>query len=114
MSLTRKIAPTSTPETFAQQLATRTNFGAGENLTGAPGTVEDAGRLEEGYHAQLADAVYVVVSYGTPIAWEMPTGTWVVPDRSYGTGQAKGTVTRHQNIIRQALSELNIKPTDGI
>jgi hypothetical protein len=41
--------------------------------------------------------VYVVWSYGTPIAW-FYGGVWSVPDVKYSV-----TTSRHQNIVRAAL-----------
>lgn len=46
------------------------------------------------YHESIKDAVYVVISYGTPIAWVRPDGTKVLPDIGYSatTGQHQYTV----------------------
>lgn len=44
-----------------------------------------------------SDALYLVRSYGTPIAWAAPGEPLTVPDVRYSV-----TTTRHQNIARRA------------
>lgn len=63
--------------------------------SGRNGPARDMGHLPVKYHASVREAVYVVYSYGTPIAWvlEVQHGTspytYAVPDVSYSptTGQ---------------------------
>jgi len=61
------------------------------------------GKLPEEYRkaadSRLVD--YVVMSYGTPIAWHMASGNagwWVMPDTRYSV-----TTSRHQGIVRRAV-----------
>jgi len=58
------------------------------------------GHLPEKYRADVESAVYVVISYDTPIAWVRPDGTKVVPDIGYSptTGQHQYTVKAAWNI----------------
>jgi hypothetical protein len=49
------------------------------------------------YHESIKDAVYVVISYGTPIAWVRPDGTKVLPDIGYSA-----TTGQHQYIVKDA------------
>lgn len=46
--------------------------------------------------------VYVVLSYGTPIAWVTSDRVVVIPDATYST-----TTTKHQNMVREALGASN-------
>lgn len=49
------------------------------------------------YHESIKDAVYVVISYGTPIGWIRPDGTKVVPDVGYSN-----TTSQHQYTVLNA------------
>lgn len=49
------------------------------------------------YHESIKDAVYVVISYGTPIGWILPDGTKVLPDVGYSP-----TTAQHQYVIKDA------------
>jgi hypothetical protein len=63
------------------------------------------GRLHPSLRGSLAQADYVVYSYGTPIAWHLRADyaaeaghTWVVPAVKYSV-----TTSAHQNKIRTCL-----------
>lgn len=63
-----------------------------------------AGRLNAEEYAKLVEAsangkfVYVVYSYGTPIAWCTPEG-WYVVEQKFST-----TTSKHTNYVRRAIS----------
>jgi hypothetical protein len=42
--------------------------------------------------------MFAIWSYGTPVAWVVDRGTWIVPDERYSA-----TTSRHQSKIRYAL-----------
>jgi len=48
------------------------------------------------------DKVFVVFSYGTPIAWKPEGGTWYVTDVKYSP-----STTHHTNLVRNAISLAN-------
>lgn len=56
--------------------------------------------LEWARRLRADDPVYVVFSYGTPIAWWSSAG-WVVPAELYSV-----TTLRHQNVVRGALEQV--------
>lgn len=78
---------------------------------------DGVGRLDDKYRVSVAEADYVIYSYATPIAWHTPReveeggvhvgGWWVFPEESYSA-----TTTRHQGIVRVALSLATILPYD--
>jgi len=76
----------------------REPFNAG-NLTGFSGLV-GSGYLPSELRDlfTLDQPTYVVMSYGTPIAWWSPTGGWRVPNVTYSV-----TTTSHQSTVRRAL-----------
>ena len=62
------------------------------------------GRLDEEEKAKLVEAfqskfVYVVYSYGTPIAWR-GTGDWYVVEQKFSV-----TTSKQQNYVRRAVAE---------
>ena len=64
-----------------------------------------AGRLNAEEYAKLIDAsangkfVYVVYSYGTPIAWRT-NEAWYVVEQKFSV-----TTSKHQNLTRRAIAE---------
>lgn len=64
------------------------------------------GRLNREEYALLEQAtqgtewVYVVFSYGTPIAWHIDGGEWYVVDQKFSV-----TTSKHQNATRRAIAE---------
>jgi hypothetical protein len=48
--------------------------------------------------ARNGHAMFAIWSYGTPVAWVVDRGTWIVPDERYSA-----TTSRHQSKIRYAL-----------
>jgi hypothetical protein len=66
----------------------------------------DAGRLNAEEYAKLNEAthgeewVYVVFSYGTPIAWRIDGGEWYVVSQKFSP-----TTSKHQNLTRRAIAE---------
>ncbi|HYJ33758.1 MAG TPA: hypothetical protein VE326_11110 [Candidatus Binatia bacterium] len=55
----------------------------------------------EGRNAAPHAPMYVVFSYGTPIAWVTIAGSVVIPDVRYSA-----TTSRHQKLAREALSTI--------
>lgn len=84
-------------------------------------TYRDMGQLPYSYKRDyiINDPDYVIWSYETPIAWHAtrhldrdidhyrPADYWVIPDVYYST-----TTTRHQNIVRVALSLADVRDRD--
>lgn len=74
--------------------------------SGKNGPARDMGHLPVKFHASVREAVYVVYSYDTPIAWvlEVQHGTspytYVVPDVSYSP-----TTGQHQYACLEAWAE---------
>lgn len=66
----------------------------------------DAGRLNAEEYAKLNEAthgeewVYVVFSYGTPIAWRIDGGEWYVVAQKFSV-----TTSKHQGLVRRAVAE---------
>jgi hypothetical protein len=66
----------------------------------------DSGRLNPEEFALLKQAtagtewVYVVFSYGTPIAWHIDGGDWYVVEQKFSV-----TTSKHQNATRRAIAE---------
>ena len=66
----------------------------------------DAGRLNAEEYAKLNEAthgeewVYVVFSYGTPIAWRIDGGEWYVVSQKFTV-----TTSKHQNLVRRAIAD---------
>jgi hypothetical protein len=78
----------------------------GSSIQGGPTTPVHAamimtGRLPNEWRHRLIDdaPVYVVWSYGTPIAWVTSAGTPVVPDVKYST-----TTSAHQSLAAEGLT----------
>jgi hypothetical protein len=69
------------------------------SMRGVEGVPGDLGRLpyedRQAFNAQRDEIVYTVMSYATPIAWELEDGTVIIPDTSYSV-----TTSRHQGIVR--------------
>lgn len=90
---------------YAAYLRERRPFKTGGALfaerRGAGGPAGYVGRLPERWRQSLEQAVYVVYSYGTPIAWVDTSGRWTQPDVHYSV-----TTTRHQSKIATAISTL--------
>jgi hypothetical protein len=62
------------------------------------GRLDDVESFYEATH-NSGGPVYVVYSYGTPIAWHIyATDEWVVPAEKYST-----TTSKHQGLVRRAL-----------
>jgi hypothetical protein len=65
----------------------------------------NAGRLDREEYAKLIEAtarpewVYVIYSYGTPIAWRTAEG-WYVVSQKFSV-----TTSKHQNLTRRAVAE---------
>ena len=105
----RKISTRDT-ERIAKAIANRERFDTYGALSGAPVTVGSAsrlGRLPDEHRSLWRQGVilannghrlYAVWSYGTPIAWVVDHGAWIVPDESYSV-----TTSRHQSRIAHAL-----------
>jgi len=64
------------------------------------------GRLDNEEIARLIDAFdsgnggYVVMSYGTPIAWHTEGNGWYVVEQKFSV-----TTSKHQNYVRRAVAE---------
>jgi hypothetical protein len=58
-----------------------------------------------GLDAQAEQIDFIVYSYGTPIAWHLIGGEWIVPAVNYSA-----TSGRHQSQVRYALSNLGQRP----
>ena len=65
----------------------------------------DAGRLNAEEYAKLNEAthgeewVYVVFSYGTPIAWRIDGGDWYTVSQKFSV-----TTSKHQNLTKRAIA----------
>ena len=73
----------------------------------------DAGRLPEPWRTMFiqqnnvgAKVAYVISSYATPIAWQLTTGQWIVPNVRYSP-----TTDKHQALVRRVLHRLGIDTT---
>lgn len=79
------------------------------NFRGVPWEVGYLGSLpgawRRAYEATQASITYTVMSYRTPIAW-YAEGRWVIPDVKYSQ-----TTTRHQNLVREAISVWQTSPS---
>lgn len=99
--MTTRLTVNKTPTSrYASVLASHEDFLTPGALWGIENTspaIPHPGRLDPEHYDSLSRAVYVVYSYGTPIAWDTPDG-WVVPKRKYSA-----TTSNHQNIVRAAL-----------
>jgi hypothetical protein len=87
---------------FVEPLAARAPFKTGGALSGgAPAGY--VGRLPGEYRsaATAATVDYVVLSYGTPIAWHDTVTGWTVPEVKYSV-----TTSKHQGRIGAAISTL--------
>jgi hypothetical protein len=85
----------------------RTTAGSVKGYIFPQNTIElpPMGRLPEEYQKQLKMQIesglvkFMIYSYGTPIAWVLYSGTWIVPDVSYSV-----TTSHHQGIVRTAIA----------
>jgi hypothetical protein len=76
----------------------RVPFRMRDTLSGIEGwDRDDYGELPVNYWQSLQEAVYVVLSYDTPIGWTMPDGTPIVPDVGYSL-----TTSQHQYLVLNA------------
>lgn len=63
------------------------------------GRLDDVEAFYEDTH-NCGGPVYIVYSYGTPIAWHVgPRNEWVVPNQKYSV-----TTSKHQSIVRSAIA----------
>lgn len=73
-------------------------------LSGTVGAPGRAGRLEGEdltlwrRHCVNPDVTFTVWSYGTPIAWRMADGSWVLV-----SGRFSVTTSKHQGVVRRAV-----------
>lgn len=65
---------------------------ANRTMYGRSGSATGTGQLPDEFAAEARDAVYVIYSYHTPIAWRTAAGSWVQPLTSYSP-----TTSRHQS-----------------
>lgn len=83
-------------------IATRQEFKASA-LSGHVSSWQDTGRLdtvEELRYRSVQDSIdYIVMSYGTPIAWHYEAG-WYVVEQKFSV-----TTSKHQNYVRRAIAE---------
>jgi hypothetical protein len=88
---------------------------SGETLSGGPAVVGVYGELPERYHEDHDEAVYVVSSYETPIAWVRADGTKVIPDVGYSdtTGQHQYTVKHAWGMSRYPARGRELRPAGG-
>lgn len=109
---------TATRKVLYEAIAELTEFRSGHMWSVKPDfdwySSYNVGRLASNYHQSLRQADYVVLSYDTPIAWHVAEhkgddAYWVVPDEFYS-----GTTTKHQDIVRAALSFANVVSVDHV
>ncbi len=73
-------------------------FRLSDTLSGTTDSVGGThGFLPEEYREDVESAVYVVISYDTPIAWVRSDGTKIVPDVGYSP-----TTSQHQYTVKAA------------
>lgn len=77
-----------------------------KSLTGRPAGIAhylERGSLPEPYRNEFTYSTvnYVIMSYGTPIAWRRVDGTWRMPLVTYSL-----TTTGHQNLVRELLQDM--------
>jgi len=65
-----------------------------------PGRYLFSSRLHDSYYDHVRMADYIILSYGTPIAWHRTDG-WFIPDETYSA-----TTSKHQSYIRAAINEI--------
>lgn len=76
------------------------DFDAG-NLIGkhrARGEKVDLGRMPKKEAHGIDKAIYVIYSYGTPIAWALSKDTWIIPTTKFSV-----TTTQHQSLVKTAV-----------
>lgn len=91
---------------LASLLASGSEFATlSRSMSGFPGSCEQPGELSPEWFARLsADAKrmrYVVLSYHTPIAWQLDDGSWVQVDEKFSS-----TTSAHQAKLADAISRL--------
>lgn len=88
---------------------------SGETLTGGPAVVGVYGFLPERYREDADEAVYVVTSYDTPIAWVRADGTKVIPDVGYSdtTNQHVYTVKFAWDMMSHPVRGRELRPAGG-
>lgn len=106
---------TITQKQAGHKIATRQGFVASalaaNEVNAFSSALDDTGRMPvewaDVFRTDVATAqgnlgseyVYVVWSYGTPIAWRLPMVGWTVPDVRYSA-----TTSKHQRIVRDAIA----------
>jgi hypothetical protein len=85
----------------------RQQFVMRDTLSGTAGWTGIQGFLPEEYLESIKSATYVVLSYGTPIAWIDELGKAVVPDVGYSP-----TTGQHQYLAAHAL-DVDFRPARG-
>jgi hypothetical protein len=88
---------------FTAPLRDLTPFTTHGQLSGTRDRVWSIGRLPAEFRAAATDPTvdYVVMSYGTPIAWHDSVKGWTMPDTRYSV-----TTSKSQGRIRTALDAL--------
>lgn len=87
-------------------IAMRQDFQAasvsGEYLTYTPShtwmSAEERDRLAHDIAMSPTGKVFAVFSYGTPIAWTLPDGSWSVTEKKYSP-----STTHHTSLVRNAI-----------
>lgn len=69
-----------------------------DDVYGMPGWL--SGEERSRWHRERGDMDYIVVSYGTPIAWHTPDGWYIVQQRF------SVTTSRHQSQVRAGISAI--------
>ena len=62
-------------------------------------SAEERARLAHDIAMSPTGKVFAVFSYGTPIAWTLPDGSWSVTDCKYSP-----STTHHTSLVRDAIS----------
>jgi hypothetical protein len=63
------------------------------SLWGAPGGAESLGQMQGPRREEALNAMYVIYSYATPIAWQSGPHSWVIDDAHYSV-----TTSKHRTI----------------
>lgn len=102
-----RIRSAKTIGTINNGVAMRQEFQAasvsGEYLTYTPShtwmSAEERERLARDIAMSPTGKVFAVFSYGTPIAWTLPDGSWSVTDKKYSR-----STTHHTSLVHNAIS----------
>lgn len=82
-------------------------YNSGRTFSGRSGRADGAGRMSAASaevlysHADQID--YVILSYSTPIAYRLTSGSWVIPSDTYSV-----TTAKHLGHVRAILRALGI------